>query len=71
MANYAIGASATPINIDSSEVVDRLLDLGSEQTNLKNIPADAKPPARWMSSLGKLSSWARKEANASSSCPRG
>ena len=69
MASYAIGASATPININSSEIVDILQVLGSEQTDFKNIPADAEPPARWMNSLGKLSSWARKEADASSSCP--
>ena len=60
-ARYAIGVTATPINIHSKEIVDILQLLGSEQTDLKEIPKDPLEPIQWMESLGKVSSWARGE----------
>jgi len=69
-ARYAIGVTATPINIHSKEIVDILQLLGSEQTDLKEIPKDPLEPIQWMESLGKVSSWARGEEDPDSNCPK-
>ena len=68
---FAIGVTATPINIFSNEISGILQDLGAEQTMLGGVEEDAKPGARFMAALAKLRNWAREEGRPDASAPEG
>ena len=69
-ARFAIGVTATPINIHTKEIEYILAMLGSEsqwQQNGENPNVDIN--MQWQKSLADVTMWARKANDSSESCP--
>jgi hypothetical protein len=71
-ARFAIGATATPINIHTKEIEYILAMLGSESQwqKVANSPI-ADINMQWQKSLAAVTTWARSANDSSDSCPAG
>ena len=69
-SRFAIGVTATPINIHTKEIEYILAMLGSESQWLQGSNnSAAEINLVWQSSLAKIAQWAR-EASSDESCPK-
>jgi len=68
-AEFAIGATATPINIDTAEIEYILTMLGCEQKWSRGPNDEKNDNEEWQHQVAEITSWARNCKDEKESCP--